>query len=152
MATGTRYNVPLRRRREGRTDFRLRLGLLKSGIPRLVIRGTSKDMQLALTTFDQKGDKVVAASSALELRKHGYKGPTGNSKAAYMAGYLLGKKAAGKDAIVDLGLQYPHGLRIRSAVKGAIDGGLKVNTGAEMPADDKIKTEDVKKVLSSMKV
>ena len=153
MATGPRYHVQLRRRREGRTDFRLRLGLLKSGKPRLVVRSTSKNIHVQLVEFDPKGDKVLAEATALELRKHGYKGATGNSKAAYLAGYLLGKKAGKKEAIVDFGLQYPHGLKIRSAVKGAIDAGMQINFGEkELPADDKLKTEEVTKVISSMKV
>ncbi|RLI36413.1 50S ribosomal protein L18, partial [Candidatus Bathyarchaeota archaeon] len=33
MARGPRYNVPYRRRREGKTDYRRRYKLLLSGLP-----------------------------------------------------------------------------------------------------------------------
>jgi len=42
MATGPRYKVPMRRRREVRTDYHQRLRLLKSGKPRLVARKSNK--------------------------------------------------------------------------------------------------------------
>ncbi|EQD30588.1 50S ribosomal protein L18P, partial [mine drainage metagenome] len=37
MSTGPRYRVAFRRRREGKTDYRARLRLLKSDRPRAVV-------------------------------------------------------------------------------------------------------------------
>lgn len=152
MASGPRYRVAMRRRREKRTDFRTRLALLKGGKPRLVIRSSNKDMHVQLIEFDMKGDKVLAEASALELKKQGWTGPTGNAQAAYLTGYLLGKKVGAKEAVVDLGLQNPYGLRLRAAMKGALDSGMNLNIGGELPSDERIKTEDVTKVISAMKV
>ena len=38
MSTGPRFRVHFRRRREGKTDYRVRLRLLKSGTARAVVR------------------------------------------------------------------------------------------------------------------
>ncbi|RLI44668.1 50S ribosomal protein L18, partial [Candidatus Bathyarchaeota archaeon] len=38
MATGPRYRVPFRRRREGKTNYRLRRALVLSKQPRLTVR------------------------------------------------------------------------------------------------------------------
>ncbi|MDK2384746.1 MAG: 50S ribosomal protein L18, partial [Candidatus Korarchaeota archaeon] len=38
MARSARYKVRFRRRREGKTDYKKRLALLKSGLPRMVVR------------------------------------------------------------------------------------------------------------------
>ena len=40
MATGPRYRVPFRRRRNGKTNYRSRRSLVLSGVPRVVVRLT----------------------------------------------------------------------------------------------------------------
>lgn len=150
MSKGPRYRVPLRRRREQKTDFRLRLALLKSGKPRLVLRKSSNNMHAQLVEFNPKGDKVLFEATAIELKKQGWKGHTGNTASAYLTGYLLGKKAGEKEAVVDFGLQYPHSRRLMAAVKGAIDAGMKIKASG-LP-DDSIKTDEMKKLVSAMKV
>ena len=40
MTQGPHYRTPFRRRREGRTDYRTRSKLLRSGKPRIVVRKT----------------------------------------------------------------------------------------------------------------
>ena len=42
MATGPRYAVKFRRRREGKTDYKKRLNLLKSELPRFIVRISNK--------------------------------------------------------------------------------------------------------------
>ena len=57
MATGPRYKVPFRRRREGRTDYRHRAALLRGKLPRAVVRKSNRNITVQLVTYDDKGDK-----------------------------------------------------------------------------------------------
>jgi len=130
MAAGASYRVLFRRRRQGRTDYRLRRRLVISRRARLVARGSLRHMIVQIIRAGLKGDEVVVSANSSELREFGWRGPSGNIPAAYLTGLLLGykAKAAGiEGAIVDLGLQSPsRGMRAFAAVKGALDGGLKI--------------------------
>ncbi|MCL2549939.1 MAG: 50S ribosomal protein L18, partial [Methanimicrococcus sp.] len=48
MATGPRYKVPMRRRREGRTNYHSRLALLLSKEDRVVVRKSTRNLQIQL--------------------------------------------------------------------------------------------------------
>ena len=74
MAKGPRYKVPLRRRREGKTNYRKRLKLLLSGRPRLVVRVTNNRVIAQIVEYDPKGDKVVVGVDSSMLREYGWKG------------------------------------------------------------------------------
>ncbi len=75
MATGPRYKLAFRRRREGKTDYHQRLKLIVSKKPRLVVRGTLGDYTAQVIIAKPDGDKVLVAASARELSKaFGYKG------------------------------------------------------------------------------
>jgi len=128
-----------RRKREGRTDYVRRLALLKSRLPRLVIRKTNKHTILQVVEYDADGDKIVATLTTEHLTGQGWKGATGNSAAAYLAGKLLAKKLAkfDKELVVDSGLHvHKAQSRIYAAVRGVIDGGLKVKCNKEVLTDD----------------
>ncbi|MEF8779540.1 MAG: 50S ribosomal protein L18, partial [Haloferacaceae archaeon] len=56
MATGPRYKVPMRRRREVRTDYHQRLRLLKSGKPRLVARVSNRHDRARMIKPGPQGD------------------------------------------------------------------------------------------------
>jgi len=86
MATGPRYRVAFRRRREGKTDYRQRQRLLRSRIPRAVVRMSSKNTYIQFIAYDEIGDKVLASASSKELTKFGWTAPTGNLPAAYLTG------------------------------------------------------------------
>lgn len=140
MAHGPTYRVKLRRRREGRTDYRVRLALIKSGKPRLVVRIRSKTTVAQLVNYKPDGDVCVVTGTATELRKLGYKGNTGNVPAAYLTGMLCAlkaKKAGVKEAILDLGLE-TKSCRTFAALKGAIDGGIAIPHGKLSVPDDMI--------------
>lgn len=62
MATGPRYRVAFRRRREGKTDYRQRQRLLRSRIPRAVVRMSSKNTYIQFIAYDEIGDKVLASA------------------------------------------------------------------------------------------
>ena len=136
----------LKRKRNGRTNYRKRLSLLKSNELRLVVRRSNTQVIIQLVKYEPDGDKVLASSSSSTLKKLGWKGSTNNIPAAYYAGYALGAAMKGKKAILDIGLQKPHkGGRVYAAVKGAIDGGLVMKASEEvLPAQEKIDGANIK--------
>jgi large subunit ribosomal protein L18 len=94
MAKGSRYSVPYRRRREGKTDYRKRKALILSRKPRLVVRGTLKNIIVQVVVAKPHGDEVLVSAHSRELLKnYGWKAPRGNLPAAYLTGLLCGLKA-----------------------------------------------------------
>ena len=137
MAKGPSYSVPFRRRRKGKTDYRARKALVLSGLPRLVIRGTSKYMITQVIEAKATGDKVVASANSRELpEKYGWLGGCGNIPAAYLTGLLCGYRASAlgiREAVLDVGLQTPsRGARLLAALRGVID------TGVVVPHDESV--------------
>ena len=130
MATGPRYTVPMRRRREARTDYHQRLRLLKSGKPRLVARKSNKHVRAQLVTTGPQGDNTAASASSQDLAEYGWEAPTGNMPAAYLTGLLAGLRAveAGiEKAVLDIGLNSPTpGSKVFAVQEGAIDAGLEI--------------------------
>jgi|SRR3989338_3340657 len=122
--------VPHRRKREGDTDYRRRLKLLKSEKLRLVVRKYNRNTIAQLVEYHEGGDKVLATVSTRALLKYNWKHSRSNIPAAYLLGLLLAKKANEKnckEAILDLGLHTStKGSRLYAVLKGAVDGGLKI--------------------------
>jgi len=140
---GTRRTVPYRRKFEGKTNYKKRLALLKSGESRLVIRKSLNMVIAQIVEYKPNGDNIIASATSIELRKLGWKGHTGNIPSAYLTGFLLGTKAKKKKiaaAGIDTGLRSPiRGGRIFAAMKGVIDAGMKLNCGEEaLPKMDRI--------------
>ena len=90
------YTVQFRRKREGATNYRIRLKILASNKPRLVVRKSLKNIQAAIVVYDKKGDAAKVASHSSNLKKFGWVYDTGNLPAAYLVGFLLGKRASTK--------------------------------------------------------
>ncbi len=130
MATGPRYNVPMRRRREVRTDYHQRLRLLKSGKPRLVARISNNHIRAQLVTPGPDGDDTIATAISAELDDYGWEAPVGNLPSAYLTGLLLGKRALEdgyEEAVLDIGLHSPTpGSKVFAVQEGAIDAGLEI--------------------------
>ncbi len=142
------YRVDYRRKRQSKTNYRKRLNILKTEHPRLVIRKYSKNFIVQLVQYSPDGDKVLAGASANNLRKLGWNAGTGNSPAAYLVGYIVGKDAVKKnhkEAVLDLGLQVStKGSRIYAGLKGALDAGMSINHNPEMiPSEDKINGKQI---------
>jgi large subunit ribosomal protein L18 len=138
------HKVPFRRRREGKTDYRARLKLIRSGSPRLVVRRTLNHTTIQLVTYDEKGDRVIVSASTGHLRELGWAFATGNTPAAYLAGLMAGRrafKASVTEAILDLGRIRPSkGSRVFAALKGVIDAGVEVPHSDEvLPSEQRIK-------------
>lgn len=148
MVKGPRKRVSLRRRRNGRTDYRMRSRLLTSSLPRAVIRASNRNTSVQITSFDAIGDKVLTSAVSYELRKMGWEASTSNVPAAYLTGYLAGRRAIEKGiekAVLDVGLHVPtRGSRIFASLKGLLDAGLQIPYGEEvLPSDERIRGEHI---------
>jgi len=139
MATGPRYTVPMRRRREARTDYHQRLRLLKSGKPRLVARTSNKHVRAQLIALGPQGDRTLAAARSDDLADFGWEAPTANLPAAYLTGALAGRRAIAADveaAVLDIGLNSPTpGSKVFAVQEGAIDAGVEVPHNDDVLAD-----------------
>jgi large subunit ribosomal protein L18 len=139
MATGPRYKVPMRRRREVRTDYGQRLRLLKSGKPRLVARVSNRHVRAQLVTPGAEGDETHAAAASADLHEYGWEAPTGNLPSAYLTGLLAGARAldAGlTEAVLDIGLNTATpGNKVFAVQEGAIDAGLDIPHNEAVLAD-----------------
>jgi large subunit ribosomal protein L18 len=102
------------------------------------------------------GDTVVASAHSRYLLEKGWKGSRKSVPAAYLTGYLAGKKAIGKganDAILYTGTRR-YTQRMAAALKGVIDAGVKVPANKEtFPPEDRINGEHltVKNDIPKMK-
>jgi large subunit ribosomal protein L18 len=148
MATGPRYQVQFRRRREGKTNYHKRLGLLLSKKPRVVVRKSGRNLIVQLVEHNTDGDKTLTSASALDLKKIGYKGATGNTPAAYLTGILFASRAlaAGySNGVLDLGLNVnSRGSRIYAALLGAVEAGLDIPLSQEpLPTPERARGEHI---------
>ena len=135
--------MPFRRRREQRTDYKLRRSLLTSGRHRAVVRLTNKFVYVQVAEAKLQGDHVKASASSRELVKMGWKGGTGNLPAAYLTGELAGRRAIAsgvKEALLDIGLKSSSkGSRLYAVLKGLVDSGLIVpHSPDNLPSDDRL--------------
>jgi large subunit ribosomal protein L18 len=137
---GPTYKVPFRRRREYKTNYRYRLKLLKSDLPRAVVRKSLKHTIVQFIRFDSKGDQIIASASSTELKKFGWKGATSNLPTAYLTGLLAGKRALEhkvNTAILDIGLHAPiKGSKVFASLQGILDAGVDVPHGDEILPDE----------------
>jgi LSU ribosomal protein L18P len=140
MATGPRYFVRSRRRREGKTNYYQRMGLIVSDRPRMVVRKTNRAIIIQLVTAHPEGDRTLVVANSRDLADLGYTGPGGNLPAAYLTGLLFAaraRKAGYEAAVLDIGLhRATRGARIFAALKGAVEGGLEIPHGEEILPDD----------------
>ncbi|MEM3828394.1 MAG: hypothetical protein QXP36_04145 [Conexivisphaerales archaeon] len=118
------------------TNYRVRLKLLRSGLPRLVIRKTNSSVitQIIISEYESNRVKDITMFHAYgrELYSFGWPFSYKNVMAAYLTGYLIAKKASNlkSEIIVDKGLYTLHpNSFVFFVIKGAIDGGLKVRAG-----------------------
>jgi len=148
--------LPPRRRREGLTDYRKRLKLVKSGLPRLVIRKTNRYIIVQVIKSKMGGDETLITVTSKKLAEYGWRASFKNTPAAYLTGLLAGmlaKKKGVEKAIVDIGLHRAvKGSKVFAAVKGFIDAGLEVPAGEEIfPDEDRIKGIPIKEYYKSLK-
>jgi len=144
MAEGPSYNVPFRRRREGKTDYQFRRRLIQSGLPRLVVRCSLKHTTVQLIKAKVDGDDVIVSANSSELSKsYNWHRTCGNVPSAYLTGLICGYRAAAKgvkEAVLDIGLQFPsRGARVFATLKGFLESGVKVpHNESILPDEERI--------------
>ncbi len=143
MAHGPTYRVKFRRRREGRTDYKRRLALLKSGQTRAVVRVQNNTVIVQFVDFDPEGDIVRTQATSRELTSFGWEGHSGNLPAAYLTGLLAAsraKEAGIEDAVLDIGLHVPKaGSTVFAALAGVLEVGIDVPHGeAVIPTEERL--------------
>jgi large subunit ribosomal protein L18 len=156
MAKGPHYCTPFRRRREGKTDYRARKAQVISGKPRLVARGTLRNVTAQIIAAKPNGDEVLVSAHSCELAgKYGWKAPRGNLPTAYLTGLLCGLEAKSngiEEVILDIGLHSPSkGARVFAVLKGVLDAGINVPHSEEkLPEEKRIEGEHIAKYAESL--
>ncbi len=155
MARSARYRVQVRRRREGKTDFRARKGLILSGLPRLVTRSSLRNITAQIIVAKPQGDEVLASTHSSELRKkYGWKLPTGNIPSAYLTGLICGLKAKKEgvtEVILDIGLTAPtKGSRLFAVLNGALDAGIEIPYDEAKLVKERAKGEHIAKYAKTL--
>lgn len=148
----------VRRRIEGKTDYKARLGLLKSNEVRMVVRKSNRYILVQLITSERAQDKIVCTASSKELLDKGWptnsEGSLKSLPAAYLTGVLIASKAKKntiKSAVLDIGMQRSApGGRIYAVLKGAVDAGLSIPHGEEILPTEK-ELSKVQKTASLIK-
>ena len=150
------YSKILRRLREEKTNYKKRGTMLMGKRDFITVNITNENTQVQILKPGMTGDKVVASAHSRYLLEKGWKGSRKSVPAAYLTGYLAGKKALGqgaKDAILYTGTR-KYTQRMAAALKGVIDAGVQVPASEEtFPSDDRINGEHltVKNEISKIK-
>lgn len=153
MKQGPRYHVKPKRQRDGRTDYRKRLGLLKSRKIRIVVRKSLKNMQVQFVEYNPKGDKVLVSAASNELIKnYNWKYSASTTPAAYLTGLLAGKKAKEQginEGIFDIGRCVPTtGSKLFAALKGVVDAGISCpHDSAKLPDENRLTGKHLNKEI-----
>lgn len=142
--------IPYKRKRQGKTNYKKRLRLLLAKKPRLTIRITNKKIIAQIIDFKTAGDRVLVGVDSSALKKYDWKYSFKNLPAAYLTGYLIGKKALEKnikEAILDSGFKPPiKGNKIYACLKGALDAGLNIAHSKEIfPPEERISGKHIQK-------
>ena len=148
----------LRRRRiKNKTDYKKRIGLLKSHIPRIVLRKSNKYIIAQYTLSREAQDKIITGITSKILLKYGWpedmKGSLKSIPAAYLTGFYLGKKILEKKfetPIIDLGMNRAISKsRMFAFIKGLIDAEVKIKYKEKsFPNEEKIKGKNLKRDFS----
>ena len=110
----------------------------------VTVKISNENTQVQIHQPEFLGDKVVASAHSRFLLQKGWKGSRKSISAAYLTGYLAGKKAivkGVKDAILYSGTD-KYTQRMAAALKGVIDAGLQIPADQEaFPPQERINGE-----------
>ncbi len=110
----------------------------------VTVQISNENTQVQIHKPELSGDKVIASAHSRYLISKGWKGSRKNIPAAYLTGYLAGKKALGKgakNAILYSGTR-KYTQRMAAALKGVVDAGLEIPADSEtFPPEERIKGE-----------
>ena len=153
------YSKILRRLREEKTNYKKRGTMLLGKRDFITVNITNENTQVQILKPGMTGDKVVSSAHSRYLLEKGWKGSRKSVPAAYLTGYLAGKKALGngaKDAILYTGTR-KYTQRMAAALKGVIDAGVEVPANEEtFPSDERINGDhltvknDISKIKSTI--
>lgn len=153
------YSVILRRLREEKTNYKKRKLMLMSRADFITVQISNENTLVQIHKPQFTGDKVVASAHSRFLISKGWKGSRKNVPAAYLTGYMAGKKALASgttSAILYSGTR-KYTQRMAAALKGVIDAGLEIPASEEtLPADERINGQhlkvknDIAKIKSSI--
>ena len=153
------YSNILRRLRNEKTNYKKRGTMLMGKRDFITVNITNENTQVQVLKPGMTGDKVIASAHSRYLLEKGWKGSRKSVPAAYLTGYLAGKKAIGKgakDAILYTGTK-KYTQRVAAALKGVVDAGVKVPADLEtFPPDDRINGDhltiknDISKIKSAI--
>jgi len=155
MARGATYKVQFKRRREGKTNYNKRYKLVDLDKTRMVVRITSNHTIAQLVKIGENGDETLVSASSIQLKEFGWLGNGKNTSAAYLTGYLFGKRAISEnydETILDIGLQPAiRGTKIYAVLKGALDAGLYIpHNESILPDDSRIRGEHIAQYAENM--
>ncbi len=149
----------LRRLREEKTNYRRRATMLIGRRDFVTVNITNENAQVQVLKPDMTGDKVIASAHSRYLLKQGWKGSRKNLPAAYLTGYVAGKRAIKSgvtDAILYTGTRR-YTQRVAAALKGVIDAGVNIPADEEtFPSEERISGEhltvknEVEKIRSAI--
>lgn len=147
--------MPPKRRRLGLTDYRKRLKLVKSGLPRIVVRKTNRHLIVQVIKPKFEGDETILTVTSKKLREFGWRASLKNTPAAYLTGLLAGLLVKSKvvKAVLDIGLHRPsRGSKVFAAALGFKDSGIDIPIGDEIiPGEDRIKGAHISSYYKSLK-
>jgi large subunit ribosomal protein L18 len=141
------YVSIMRRRREGKTDYRKRKATILSRLPFISTFISGKNIFVQILSPKKEGDVALASAHSRELTKFGWMGSRKNIPAAYLTGLLAGLKAKDKvkEVILYTGLRrFVLSSRISAVVKGLLDAGISIPIDHEtLPSEDRLKGKHI---------
>ena len=125
----------------------------------ITVRISNENTLVQIHKPEMEGDKVLASAHSRTLLDKGWAGSRKSIPAAYLTGYLAGKKALEqgvKDAVLYSGTRR-YTQRMAAALKGVMDAGLEVPADKEtFPGEERLAgkhlkvTNDIQKVKSAI--
>jgi len=153
------YSKILRRIRNEKTNYGKRKTMLMGKRDFVTVQISNENTQVQIHKPEMSGDKIIASAHSRYLLAKGWKGSRKSIPAAYLTGYLAGKKAIGqgaKNAIMYSGTRR-YTQRMAAAVKGIIDAGVDIPANKDsFPPDERIKGDhlsvknDILKIKSTI--
>jgi len=141
------YVPIMRRRREGKTNYRKRKAIILSRLPFVSAFISGKNILVQILSPQKEGDVALASAHSRELIKFGWMGSRKNIPAAYLTGLLAGLKAKDKvkEAILYTGLRrFVLNSRIAAVVKGLLDAGVSIPIDHEtLPSEERLKGKHI---------
>ena len=148
-----------RRRRENKTDYRIRINLLKGGVPRVVFRKSARYIIIQYVLSEEARDKVIIGTTSKTLMKYGWpedmRGSLKSLPASYLTGLFFGKKIVREKLetpILDLGMiRSVNKSRFFAFIKGLVDAGVKIKSDKKaFPDEERIRGKNLKRDFSVM--